>query len=118
MESISLKLAKKILGKKVEVTIDRPFGSRHPEHNFIYEVNYGYIDEIKAPDGECLDAYYLGEEKPLEKATGNCIAIIHRKNNDDDKLVVVSVGVKMTDKEIRNKVNFQEQYFESEIIRK
>ena len=35
--------AKDYLGKKVNVIIDRKLGSKHPKHNFIYPVNYGYI---------------------------------------------------------------------------
>ena len=33
---------KKYLEKTLEVKIDRPFGSKHPKHGFIYPVNYGY----------------------------------------------------------------------------
>ncbi len=45
------------LDKIVTVTIDRPLGSKHPKHGFIYLLNYGYIKDVKAPDGEDLDAY-------------------------------------------------------------
>ena len=76
--------------------MDRPLGSKHPKFGFIYEVNYGFIDGIKAPDGEYLDAYYLGIDYPVDKANGICIAIIHRKNDDDDKLIVVPLGTTMT----------------------
>lgn len=118
MQSKSLELARQLLGKEVEVTIDRPFGSKHPKHGFVYEVNYGYIEGVIAPDGEDLDAYYLGVDEPLEKATGECIAIVHRTDNDDDKLVVVPIGVTYTDEEILKQVHFQEQWFTSEIVRR
>ncbi len=36
--------SKPFLGKKVTVTIDRPKGSMHPKHGFMYPVNYGYIE--------------------------------------------------------------------------
>lgn len=118
MKSASLSLAKPYLGKEVEVVIDRPIGSKHPKHSFAYEVNYGYIPDTKAPDGEELDAYVLGIEKPIESFKGKCIAIIHRMNDDDDKLVVVSKSSEdMSDEEIRKATNFQEQFFQSEIIR-
>jgi inorganic pyrophosphatase len=116
--SLSLQLAKQLLGKDVEVTFDRPLGAKHPKHGFVYEANYGYIDGIKAPDGEDLDAYYLGVDIPLTKEKGTCIAIAHRKNNDDDKLVVVPKGVSMTDGEIMKAIHFQEQWFDTEIVRK
>jgi inorganic pyrophosphatase len=93
----SLEIAKQLLGKEVEVTVDRPIGTTHPKHGFVYEANYGYIAGVKAPDGEELDAYFLGTDRPLEKAKGTCIAIAHRKDDDDDKLIVVPEGVSMTD---------------------
>ncbi|MEK7627987.1 MAG: inorganic diphosphatase [Patescibacteria group bacterium] len=118
MQSISLDLAKQLLGKEVEVTMDRPLGTKHPKHGFVYEANYGFIAGVKAPDGEDLDAYYLGVSEPLEKAKGVCIAIVHRFDNDDDKLVVVPAGTQLTDEEIRSQVHFQEQWFKSEVLRK
>ncbi len=116
-KSQSLQIAKKLLGKEVEVIFDRPLGTRHPKHGFIYEVNYGYIEGIKAPDGEDLDAYYLGVSEPLTKEKGICIAIAHRKNDDDDKLIVAPQGVSMSDEEIVKAIYFQEQWFDTEIIR-
>ena len=117
MDSASLALAKTFLGQEVEVTFDRPLGSRHPKHDYVYEVNYGYIEGVMAPDGEDLDVYYLGVAEPLQKATGTVIAIVHRADNDDDKLVVVPAGTTFLDEEILKQVHFQEQWFKSEIIR-
>lgn len=116
-ETKSLQLARKYLGKEVEVTIDRPLGSRHPKHGFVYEVNYGFIEGVKASDGEDLDAYYLGIGEPIQWAKGMCIAIAHRKNDDDDKLIVVPYGIEMTDEQILSAIHFQEQWFETEIVR-
>lgn len=118
MKSTSLILAKPYLGKEVELIIDRPLGSKHPKHGFVYEVNYGYIPDTKAPDGEELDAYVLGVEKPVGSFKGKCIAIIHRLDDDDDKLVVVPKSSEdMSDEDIRKATHFQEQFFQSEIIR-
>jgi len=100
-----------------EVKIDRQLGSKHPKWNFIYSLNYGFIPDTKAPDGEELDAYVLGVFEPIEEFTGECIAIIHRTNDNDDKLVVVPKGVKYTDDQIRALTEFQEKFFKSKIIR-
>lgn len=105
------------IGKEVEVKIDRQLGTNHPKHGFIYEVNYGYIPNTISGDGEELDAYVLGIDKPLEEFKGKCIAVIHRTNDDDDKLIVVPEDADLSDEEIRHLTNFQEKYFESEIIR-
>jgi inorganic pyrophosphatase len=118
VNSESLKLARTFLGKEVQVTMDRPLGSKHPKHGFEYLVNYGYIENTVSPDGEELDAYYLGVNEPLEKAFGKVIAVIHRADNDDDKLVVVPKNASMSDEEIMRAVHFQEQYFKSTILRK
>jgi inorganic pyrophosphatase len=97
--------------------MDRPLGTRHPKHGFMYCVNYGYIPNTVSGDGEELDAYLLGVFEPLQSYIGKCIAVIHRTNDDDDKLVVVPEGKNYTDEEIRVLTEFQERYFESEIIR-
>ncbi len=115
-DSQSLALARQFLSKEVEVVFDRPLGSKHPKHGYAYEVNYGYVPGVMAPDGEDLDAYFLGGDQPLERAAGECIAIVHRLKDDDDKLVVAPHGVRMTSEEIERSVSFQEKWFEHEIV--
>ena len=107
----------KYIGKEVEVKIDRPLNSKHPKHGFVYPVNYGYVPNTISGDGEELDCYVLGVYEPLDTFKGKCIAVIHRTNDDDDKLIIVPDGMSFTDEEIRDLTNFQEQYFESVIIR-
>ena len=107
----------KYLNKTVTVKIDRPLGSKHPDWDLIYEVNYGYVPNTISGDGEELDCFVLGVDKPLDNFTGKCIAIIHRINDNDDKLIIVPEGMNFTNKEIRNLTNFQEKYFKSIIIR-
>ncbi len=115
--SVSLQLAKQYLGKEVEVVMDRPLGTKHPKHGFIYAANYGFIRGVKSSDGEDLDAYYLGVQESLEQAKGICIAIAHRKNDDDDKLIVVPKGMEMSDEQIIVAIHFQEQWFNTIIVR-
>ncbi|NLM63444.1 MAG: inorganic pyrophosphatase [Mollicutes bacterium] len=109
--------AKEFLGKEVTVKIDRKLGSAHPKWGFIYCLNYGYVPNTISGDGEELDAYVVGEFKPVEEFTGECIAIIHRTNDNDDKLVIAPKGVNYTDEQIRALTEFQEKFFESVIIR-
>ena len=87
------------------------------KYGFVYEVNYSYIQNTVSGDGEELDAYVLGIDKPLKEFTGRCVAIIHRTNDNDDKLVVVPDGLKVTNQFIEQKTKFQEQWFKHEIIR-
>ena len=106
------------LEKEVTIEIDRQLGSRHPKHGFMYMLNYGYIPNTISGDGEELDAYLLGEYEPVEKSSGKVIAVIHRTNDDDDKLIVSKEGRDYSDDQIRALTEFQERFFESEIIRK
>lgn len=105
------------LNKTITIQIDRPMGSKHPKHGFIYPVNYGYVPNTISGDGEELDCYVLGIYEPLTTFTGKCIAIIHRTNDNDDKLIIVPENTMFTDDEIRVLTAFQERFFESEIIR-
>lgn len=108
---------KNYLGEKVNVKMDRPLGCKHPKHGFVYPVNYGYIPGTVSGDGEELDAYVLGVHEPLDEFEGVVVAIIHRTNDNDDKLVVMPEGKNYTDDQIRALTEFQEQYFDSVIYR-
>ena len=108
--------ATSFLGKTVTVEIDRPCDSRHPTHGFRYPINYGYVPGVPAPDGDDLDAYVLFITEPLTTFTGICVAVIHRLNDNDDKLVLVPAGQTATDAQIRAQTWFQEQFFESVIL--
>ena len=110
-------MSKSYLNKIVTVKMDRPLGVKHPNHGFVYPVNYGYIPNTVSGDGEELDAYVLGEHKPLDTFTGRVVTIIHRTNDNDNKLVVMADGRNYSDDQIRALTEFQEQYFESEIYR-
>ena len=106
-----------IIGTTVTVTVDRPLGSYHPEYkDMYYPINYGYIEGVMAPDGEEQDAYILGVNEPVDKFTGKIIAIVQRKDDVEEKWVVVPDGVTFSKEEIRRQIHFQEQYFDSEIV--
>ena len=64
-----------------------------------------------------MDAYLLGVFDPVESYKGKCIAVIHRTNDDDDKIIVVPESVNYTDEQIRALTEFQERFFESVIAR-
>lgn len=104
------------LGKQVNVIIDRPLGSCHPKHQLIYPINYGYIPNTVAGDGDEIDAYILGEFEPLETFNGKVIAIIRRKDDIEDKLVVTKGEKHYNIDQIKALTEFTERFFESDII--
>lgn len=105
------------LGKDIKIIIDRQMGTKHPKHGFIYPINYGYVPNTISGDGEELDAYLLGVFEPVKEYEGECIAIIHRTNDNDDKLIIVPKGKKYSDDAINALIEFQEQFFEHIIFR-
>ena len=105
-----------MLGKIVKVIVDRPLGTYHPKHKDIYySVNYGYIEGLIAADGEEQDAYILGINEPIKEFNGKVIAVIHRFNDIEEKWVVAPEGASFTKDEIMQQVDFQEQFFKTEI---
>ena len=78
---------KDYIGKIIGVKIDRELGSKHPKH------------------------------EPIKDFTGKCIAVIHRINDDDDKLVIIPKDKNYSNDAIEALVEFQERFFEHIIIR-
>lgn len=119
MEKLTAQEIRGFIGKPISVIMDQPLGSSYWGHGeeVVYAVNYGFVPETLSGDGEELDAYVLGVQTPLKTFTGRCIAVIHRLNDDDDKLVVVPEGMEFGDAEIQRLTYFQERFFVSEIWR-
>ena len=105
------------IGKIIGVKIDRELGSKHPKHGLIYPVNYGFIPNTISDDGEEIDCYVLGVFEPIKDFTGKCIAVIHRINDNDDKLVIIPKDKNYSNDAIEALVEFQERFFEHIIMR-
>ncbi len=112
--SHSLVMCREYLGKEVTLEIDQAYGTTYK--GAVYEANYGFVPGTVAPDGLGLDGYFLGPQEPLTTATGMCIAIVHRLEDDDDKLIVVEKGSQWSKEQVAQAVHFKEQHFKHEII--
>lgn len=99
------------LGELIKIKIDRPLGSKHPEHGFIYPINYGFVPGVIGGDGEELDAYLLGVFEPVEEYEGRLIAIVYREDDIEEKLVVAPKPY--TADQISALIEFQERWFHS-----
>ena len=104
------------LGKEVLVKVDRKLGEKHPNFDFIYPVNYGYIPNTLSEDGEEIDAYILGAFSPLDKLLGVCKAIICRYDDNENKLIVVPRDKNYTIEQMEALLEFQERFFKYKII--
>ncbi|MBC2121187.1 inorganic diphosphatase [Listeria marthii] len=100
----------------LKVTIDRPIGYTDKFGN-VYPLNYGFVKGIMGGDGEEQDVYILSREisGPIETVEGDLIAVITRHDDVEDKWVVAPPNEDFSVEEIREKVHFIEQYFDSEI---
>lgn len=102
------------MGKSVHVVVDRPIGYQHGD--IVYPINYGYVPGLIAGDGEEQDAYILGVSEPLAEFDGQVVAVIHRRNDCEDKLVVAPPGTVYHQGQIAQAVHFQEQFFDTKIL--
>lgn len=103
------------IGKTLYVKIDRPLGCKPVKEypDFEYKLNYGYVPNTVSGDGEEIDCYILGVNEPIKEFTGECIAIIHRINEDDDKLIIVPKGHKYSIEQIEELTYFSEEHHKS-----
>lgn len=68
-----------------QITLDRPRGSRHPDHpSIIYPIDYGYIDDTRSTDGQGLDVFVGSAQTGL---VGTVITIDHRQRDAEFKLL-------------------------------
>ena len=106
-------LVNNYLGKILEIKIDRPLGYMHKKEKYTltYPVNYGFIPGVIGGDGEELDVYLLGVNKPVEEYTAKIIGVVYRENDTEDKLIAAPKGVVFTKEEIAEQIHFQEKYY-------
>lgn len=117
-DSPLLESAKALLGSEVHIVIDRPKGSQHPTENYAYALNAGYIDMVRSPEGEALEAYYLGEAM-TQTVSGIALALVKHLTDGGMRLIVVPFDARdLSNEDIEKAIAPQEQWFKHEIIRK
>lgn len=106
-----------LMGRTVEILIDRPIGHIHVTKGITlhYTINYGYLPGVTGGDGEEQDVYILGVSKPLETFTGRIIAAVLRSDDNEDKLVAAPDGMSFSVEQIAEAIHFVEKYFDSRI---
>ena len=110
-------LIEQYLGKTVQIQVDRPIGYVHVTKGVTlhYTVNYGFLPGVIGGDGEEQDVYVLGVDEPVDRFTGRIIAVIRRRDDNEDKFVAAPEGMEFHQGEIAEAVNFVEKYFESRV---
>ena len=105
------------LGIQIDGEIDRPIGYVHTngDKTLTYPINYGYIPGVLGGDGEELDVYFLGEDQPVNTFSGKVIAIVHRADDVEDKLVACPIDRDFTVEQICRAICFQEKYYDTTV---
>ena len=105
-----------MLGRTVRVTIDRPAGSRHPEHpDLVYPIPYGFLRGMISRDGEPVDAYCPGFEN-APTCEGTVAAVVRRDDDAEEKLIVTPPDARLTPAELWDAVRFTERFFRSVLL--
>ena len=109
------RLVRSYLGKVVDIVIDRPIGYVHKKENYElhYPINYGFIPGVLGGDGEELDVYLIGVDRPVKSYRAKIIGIVHRHDDVEDKLVGAPISAKFDQSRIQRDVEFQEKYYDS-----
>ena len=105
------------LGKEVNVIVDRQLGSKDAVSDYIYGVNFGFVPNSFALNGDEIEAYVLGVKDSIDGFKGQCGAVLHRIDNSGDKLVVWPSDMTFSNEEILTLTAFQEKESDFEIIR-
>ena len=105
------------LGAQLEGEIDRPIGYIHTkgDKTLVYPINYGYIPDVLGGDDEELDVYFLGESEPIKSFSGKVIAIVHREDDVEDKLVACPMDCDFTAEQICREIYFQERFYNTTV---
>lgn len=110
-------LAAKWLWKLVDVKIDRPIGTAHPEWpDLVYQVNYGFVPDTTGGDGEAIDVYVIDIAEKLTELKAWVIGYIVRHDDEEFKLVCATSYVELAPDEIAQKLHFSEQFFDISIV--
>lgn len=116
IDGVTTKKYKSYLNKNILVKVDRKLGEKHPKYQYIYPLNYGYIPNTLSEDHEEIDAYILGIFSPVEEFKGICKGVVHRYNDDENKLIVMPENKNYSIEQIEALLEFQERFFKHEII--
>jgi len=70
-----------------KVVIERPKGSAHPRYpDYIYPLNYGYLDDTSSSDNNCIDVWTGSGD--LKTVTGILVVVDPVKKDSEIKVLI------------------------------
>ena len=95
-----------------QIVIDRPKGTAHPKFpNFIYKVDYGYLENTSSMDGAGIDVW-VGTKESKSIDAIMCIIDLMKKDSE----IKILIGCTEEEKEIIYKTHNETQYMKGILI--
>ena len=102
------------LAGQSKIVIDRPKGTAHPHFpDFIYEVDYGYLENTCSMDKEGIDVW-VGTKGTKEIDAIMCIVDLMKKDSE----IKILIGCTEEEKEIVYKTHNETPYMKGIFIRR
>lgn len=89
-----------------EIVIDRPKGTVHPKYlDFVYELDYGYLNNTSSMDGGGIDVW-VGSEQEKKVDAVMCIVDLIKKDSEIKILLVCMEQEKNIVYQTHNRTDF------------
>ena len=99
--------------EKAEIVIDRPKGTAHPKFpDFIYKVDYGYLQNTSSMDGEGIDVWVGTGEKKIDAIM--CIVDVMKKDSE----IKILLGCTEEEKEVVYATHNETPYMKGILLRR
>lgn len=96
-----------------EIIIDRPKGSAHPRYpDFIYPVDYGYLQDSTSMDGAGIDVWIGSGEKMIDAII--CTVDLMKKDSE----IKILIGCTEDEKSVIYEVHNETQHMKGILIRR
>lgn len=96
-----------------EIVIDRPKGTAHPKYpDFIYKVDYGYLKNTSAMDGDGIDVWVGSGEKTVDAIM--CIVDLIKKDSE----IKILIGCTEEEKAIVYETHNETPFMKGVLIRR
>ena len=97
-----------------EIVIDRPKGSAHPKYpDFIYKVDYGYLNNTSSMDGQGIDIWVgTGEKQRIDAIM--CIVDLVKRDSE----IKILMGCTEEEKKIIFRTHNKTEFMKGILIRR
>ena len=96
-----------------KIIIDRPKGSHHPKYsNFMYPVDYGYLENTSSMDGDGIDVWRGSGEQCIDAIV--CTVDLVKKDSE----IKILIGCNEKEKQLVLDVHNNSEYMKGILIRK